>query len=481
MLFNSYIFLFLFLPLCLLAYFLCNRKVGYRAGLVVLSVMSLVFYAYDHIQYLLILVLSILVNWFISRIIIRLEERPSKIILMIGIVANILPLFYFKYLNFVLFNFNRIVATDFQIEQIILPLGISFYTFQQISYLVDTYRGETKKYNFLEYTAFVSFFPQLVAGPIVLHKEIIPQFRQIEKKKFNSDSLANGLYVLAVGLFKKVILADTFGEAVAWGFSHVADLSSMDIIIVMLSYTFQIYFDFSGYSDMAIGIARMFNIDIPRNFNSPYKATSIREFWDRWHMTLTRFLREYIYFPLGGSRKGRKRTYINIIIIYIVSGIWHGASWTFILWGIVHGIASVLNRIFKKTWERMHVAFQWLVTFCFLNISWLIFRADSVSQVFELLKRMIRLDKLEINRELMWCFSLNEFNYLKGIGFITGNVAGFWMWAFMAVALFICLNMTDVAEKKFKPTIGKALGTAAMLFWSIISLAGISTFLYFNF
>lgn len=481
MLFNSYIFLFLFLPLCLLVYFLCNRKGRYRTGLVVLIVMSFGFYAYDHIQYLFILVLSVLVNWFISRIIIKLEGKPAKIFLTIGIVANILPLFYFKYLYFVVFNFNRIAGTDFSIERIILPLGISFYTFQQISYLVDTYRGETKEYNFLEYTAFVSFFPQLVAGPIVLHKEIIPQFRQIEKKKFNFDALANGLYVLAAGLFKKVILADTFGEAVAWGFMRVADLSSMEIIIVMLSYTFQIYFDFSGYSDMAVGIAKMFNIDIPCNFNSPYKATSITEFWNRWHMTLTRFLREYIYFPLGGSKKGRVRTYINVMIIFIVSGIWHGASWTFILWGIVHGIANVLNRIFKKSWERLHTAFQWMATFLFLNITWLIFRADSVSQLFELFKRMVCLDKLEINRELMWCFDLKEFSYLKGIGVITNNVAGFWMWAFMAAALFICLNMTDVAEKKFKPTIGKALGTAVMFFWSIISLAGISTFLYFNF
>jgi len=481
MLFNSYIFLFLFLPLCLLGYYLCNKKMWYRSGLIFLIGMSLWFYAYNHVQYLVLLIFSILFNWLIAQVLNKKENKYSKFVLIAGIATNIALIFYFKYLNFVIFNANRLLGTSFVMENIVLPLGISFYTFQQVSYLVDTYRGETKDYSFWEYAAFVSFFPQLVAGPIVLHQEIIPQFRENEKKRINYDNLAAGLYILAVGLFKKVILADTFGIAVTWGFERPDDLSSLEIMIVMLSYTFQIYFDFSGYSDMAIGIAKMFNIEIPRNFNSPYKANSIVEFWDRWHMTLTRFLRQYVYFPLGGSRKGKIRTYVNIMVVFAVSGIWHGASWTFILWGVIHGIANVLNRMFKKSWERLHVAFQWLCTFAFINFTWLLFRAESVSQAFDLLKRMMRLDTFNLSPELTWCFDLQEFNYLKGIGIITYNVFGFWMWFFMAIGLFACINMTDVAEKEFKPTWKKALGTAMMLVWAVVSLSGISTFLYFNF
>ena len=481
MLFNSYIFIFLFLPLCLAGYFLCNRRELYRIGLLFLAGMSLAFYAYNHVQYVFILVGSILGNWLLAQLILRKRDKNGKLLLGMGVGLNVLVLFCFKYLNFTFFNLNRWMGTSFVIEEIILPLGISFYTFQQISYLVDTYRGETKDYTFLEYATFVSFFPQLVAGPIVLHQEIIPQFREKEKKIFNFDNFAAGLYIFATGLFKKVILADTFGTAVTWGFERPDELSALEIMIVMLSYTFQIYFDFSGYSDMAIGIAKMFNIEIPHNFNSPYKANSIIGFWDRWHMTLTRFLRQYIYFPLGGSRKGKIRTYVNVMIVFLVSGIWHGASWTFILWGMLHGIANVLNRIFKKSWERLHIAFQWLCTFIFINVTWLLFRAESVSQAFDLFKRLIRLDKFDVSRELMWCFDLQEFNYIKGIGVITYNVSGFWMWFFMAIGLFACMNMTDVAEKEFRPTVRKILKTVVMLFWSIISLSGISTFLYFNF
>lgn len=481
MLFNSYIFLFMFLPLCLLVYYWCNHQGFYRAGLIVLIGMSFWFYAYNHVSYLLLLVASILGNWLLSRILVNIEFKKRKLLLLVGIVANILVIFYYKYLGFTIFNINRLAGTSITVEDIILPLGISFYTFQQVSFLVDSYRRETEGYQFIDYAAFVSFFPQLVAGPIVLHQEMIPQFRQIDRKKFSYDALASGLYLLAVGLFKKVILADTFGKAVSWGFEHVPDLSSLEIILIMLFYTFQIYFDFSGYSDMAIGIAKMFRIDIPHNFNSPYKACSIIEFWNRWHMTLTRFLRQYIYYPLGGNRKGKIRTYINIFLVFVVSGIWHGARWTFILWGMLHGVANILNRIFKKYWDRCHVAFQWICTFIFVSIGWLIFRADSVFQAYDLIKRMIRLDTWQIHLDFYYCFHLAEFNYLKGIGPIVNSVAGFWMWFFVAVALFISLNMTDVAEKKFKPTVGRMLGTVVLLFWSIISLSGISTFLYFNF
>lgn len=481
MLFNSYIFIFLFLPVCLMLYFACNNKGWYKAGLSVLIIMSFWFYAYNHVQYLALLVFSIVCNWCISRILLNRENGVRKFILLVGIGINVLLIFYFKYMNFFIFNVNRLFHSSIQAEQILLPLGISFYTFQQISYLVDSYRGETKDYCFLEYAAFVSFFPQLVAGPIVLHDEIIPQFRMQDKKRFCHEHLAKGLYIFSVGLFKKVILADTFGNAVTWGYSNWGVLSSMELIIVMVSYTFQIYFDFSGYSEMAIGIASMFQIDLPLNFDSPYQACSIIEFWNRWHLTLTRFLRKYIYFPLGGSRRGKIRTYINIMVVFLVSGIWHGASWTFILWGLVHGLANVLNRIFQKTWDKCNVVFRWLCTFTFINFTWVIFRAESVGQAYESIKRIIRLDNFSISRELMWCFDLQEFDYFKFMSPFVNSVAGFWMWFFLGMGIFFCLNLQSVAKASFKPTAGRLAVAVVILFWSVVSLSGISTFLYFNF
>lgn len=486
MLFNSYIFVLFFLPLALGAYFILNHNKWHKAALLELTIMSVFFYAYNNIKYVLILVVSILFNWSIASLLNKKEsDKKRKFLLCAGILLNVGSIFYFKYFNFFIDNMNRLFLANFEWKNIILPLGISFFTFQQISYLVDSYRGETTNYGFIEYTAFVSFFPQLVAGPIVLHSEIIPQFRKEEKWKFNHDSFANGIYVLAVGLFKKVLIADTFGKAVSWGWTNIDTLTSMEIMIVMISYTFQIYFDFSGYCDMAIGIAKMFNIDLPVNFDSPYKSYSIPEFWKRWHMTLTRFLRRYIYFPLGGSRKGTVRTCINIMIVFLVSGIWHGANWTFILWGMLHGLAQVLTRIFKESWDKCNRVFQWLCTFAFINVMWLIFRADSVKQAVVLIKRMLVMDSLTVRGELCYCFCLSEidfiFSRIKILAYIKDSIYGFYMWGALLGALFICLNLKNLHEQEFNPTWPKALATVIMMVWSIVSFAGVSTFLYFNF
>ena len=251
-----------------------------------------------------------MVNYSVSRLI---QDRNSRLYLVIGIVANTALIFYYKYFNFFTQTINGVFKTDFVMKNIVLPLGISFFTFQQISFLVDSYKGKTRDYSFIEYALFVAFFPQLIAGPIVLHNEMIPQFRDSAKKKINADNLYSGVVLFTLGLAKKVLLADLFAKSVEWAFAgNIDSLTSLEIFIVMLSYTFQIYFDFSAYSDMATGIARMFNFSLPMNFNSPYKAMSIPDFWGRWHMTLTRFLRTYIYFPLGGSRCSALKTYRNI-------------------------------------------------------------------------------------------------------------------------------------------------------------------------
>lgn len=489
MLFNSYIFILAFLPFTLVTYFLLNKLKSNRPALAFLAVMSLVFYGYFNVSYLLIICASICFNYIVSRLLYaekfqKVSQR--KLIAAIGIIFNVGLIFYFKYYDFFIQNMNSVFKTTFELKHILLPLGISFFTFQQISYVIDSYKGETKGYTFLEYIVFVTFFPQLIAGPIVLHDEMIPQFKDENNRKLHSDNLAHGLYMFGLGLFKKVLIADTFGKAVTLGFSDISALTAMDSLIVMLSYTIQIYFDFSGYCDMASGIALMFNIKLPMNFNSPYKATSIIDFWSRWHMTLTRFLRKYIYFPLGGSRKGTVRTCINIMIVFLVSGIWHGASWTFIVWGLLHGLAQVLTRLFKRNWEKLNVVTQWLFTFIFVNATWMIFRADSLKQGLRIVWRIVGCHNTAISKSIIDCFTLPEFNWLSQKWSLLNNIAnkwfnGFFMWAAIIAAMFIIMNCKNCQEREFKPTVRNAILTIVLIFWSIMSLSGVSTFLYFNF
>lgn len=486
MLFNSYLFIFLFLPLALVGYFLLNRCKLYRVSNVFLTGMSLWFYGYFNPAYLWIICGSILVNFALS----KLMERPAlvrlrKPILAVGILLNVAVIFYYKYFDFFLENVNAVFGQSFALRHIVLPLGISFFTFQQLSYLVDSYRGQTKGYTFDEYALFVSFFPQLVAGPIVLHSEVIPQFRDTAKRQFLPEHFSQGLYIFTLGLFKKVIVADTFGQAVSFGFGSISSLSSLEALLVSLSYTFQLYFDFSGYCDMALGIGQMFNIDLPQNFNSPYQATSIPDFWNRWHMSLTRFLRCYIYFPLGGSRKGTVRTYLNIMIVYLVSGIWHGANWTFILWGVLHGALNCLGRLFRKPWSRLHAASQWIFTFSAVNLLWVLFRADTLSDAVAFYRELFRLSSFNLRADLYACFDLKELVFLEErlpvVRQLAAEIPSLNLWLFLLLAFFVVLNLPNSKQIHFRPTVATSLTTVLLLVWSVVSLAGVSTFLYFNF
>lgn len=486
MLFNSYIFVFLFFPLALAGYYTLNHFQLYRASSIFLTGMSLWFYGYFNPSYLLIICGSIAVNYLISQMMIRSgQEYLRRFSLILGICGNVAVIFYFKYFNFFLENVNSVFGKSFELRNIVLPLGISFFTFQQISYLVDSYRGETKGYSFDEYALFVSFFPQLIAGPIVLHNEMIPQFRQKEKRRFIPKNFSKGMYIFSLGLFKKVIIADTFGKAVSYGFGTIDTLSSMEALITSLSYTFQLYFDFSGYCDMAIGIGHMFNIELPQNFNSPYKSASITEFWDRWHMSLTRFLKTYIYIPLGGNRKGKIRTYINIMVVYLVSGIWHGANWTFILWGVLHGFLSCLNRLFHKSWEKLGSITQWALTFLTVNILWVFFRADNIQSAIAFIKNMFTLSSFKIHKDFYQCFNLPEFKFFEKqipfLNYLPAKITGFHLWLFIFGAFFIVLNFRNSREIEFQPNIRTSLTTIIFTVWSVMSFAGISTFLYFNF
>ena len=343
--------------------------------------------------------------------------------------------------------------------------------------------GSGRRYPFLDYALFVSFFPQLIAGPIVTHEELVPQFSESSKKTFNWDNFAAGIYIFILGMAKKVLLADVLGNAVNAGFGNIAGLNSTTAIITMLSYTFQIYLDFSGYCDMAVGAAKMLNIELPLNFNSPYKALTIKEFWERWHMTLTRFFTKYVYIPLGGNRKGKLRTYLNVMFVFLLSGFWHGANWTFLLWGMAHGVFNVVTRAFKKFFDRLHPALNWLITFSFLNVTWVIFRANTVKDAVSLFVRIVSLDFGAIDNTVLASFGsveLNSFRYY--IPFFRMH-PGIIVALFFTILIFSILGMRNNYEKmkNFRPTAFNMIIIAVLFAWCIFSFSGVSTFLYFNF
>ena len=346
MLFNSYEFIFIYLPITLLIYFTFAGFHYTKLATTSLIVASLVFYSYWDIRYLPLLLLSIVLNYNIGA---ALERNHSRILLILGLTVNLALLGYFKYYGFFIHSVNDIFSNGLIVPEIILPLGISFFTFTQTAFLIDSFRGETQKYSFLNYTLFVTVFPHLIAGPILYHKDMIPQFSRLRNFVFLHKNFTMGLGFFIIGLFKKIIIADTLSPWVKIAFSHAQNLTLIDAWLGAVSYTFQLYFDFSGYSDMAIGLGLMFNFHLPINFNSPYKSKSIIEFWRRWHMTLSVFLKNYLYIPLGGNKSGELKRTRNLIITMFLGGLWHGAGWTFIIWGSLHGIYLV-TQLSHVTW-----------------------------------------------------------------------------------------------------------------------------------
>ena len=407
MLFNSVEFIFIFLPITLLLYCILQKQKQYRLAILVLVLASLFFYAWWNSSYLILLLSSIVFNYFIGFLLIAKDchKKQRQLYLVLGVVINLLLIGYFKYTNFAINNFNFIFDTSFDLPNIILPLAISFFTFQQIAYLVDAYKKEAPKYNFIDYCLFVSFFPQLIAGPIVHHEEVLNQFSDQSTTRLNLENLTVGLTIFFIGLFKKVIIADTVAQYANPIFQAALagnPFNFMDAWTGALAYTFQLYFDFSGYSEMAIGAARMFGIKLPINFNSPYKAINISDFWRRWHITLSNFLRDYLYIPLGGNRKGEIRRYSNLMITMLVGGLWHGAGWSFIVWGGLHGFYLVVSHQWHKLLKSWGVNLKkiplWgriigcLITFLAVVVSWVIFRAETLESGLLILKKMSGLE-----------------------------------------------------------------------------------------
>ena len=389
MLFNSFEFLFVFLPLCLLAYFGLNHWGKGMLAKCVLVVFSLYFYAFFNLSYLPIILTSIIANYVVGYALNRLNMvRWRKWALTAGVLFNVLLLGYFKYYDFFVENLNTLFSTSFTLRHILLPLGISFFTFQQLAFCVDCYKKTVTFPNFLDYCNFVTFFPQLIAGPIVLPQEMLSQFADAKNRRIYYRNLFDGLFIFSMGLAKKVVIADSIAVFANAGFGGLTSFTMAEAWLVSLSYTMQLYFDFSGYCDMAIGIGKMFNIDLPVNFDKPYIAQNFQEFWKRWHITLNRFLTQCVYFPLGGSLKGTFRTYVNILIVFLISGLWHGAGWTFVLWGFFHGCGVVVCRLWRNLHHPLPRILSIMVTFFFVNILWVLFRADSMDQAWNVVSCM---------------------------------------------------------------------------------------------
>lgn len=489
MLFNSYIFIFLFLPLVLFGYYGLHYLKQHKLAMGYLICMSMWFCGYMSLEYSVILIISVLSNFILIEIMSRTQGKLGrKSVLLLGLVWNIGGLFYFKYYDFFVENINETFKTDIALLEFILPLGISFYTFQQLSYVIDYYREDCEKYSFCEYAAYITFFPKLIQGPLASHEEVILQLRAEENHRLNYENLSRGIYAFALGLAKKVLIADTFSKIVTIGYNDMELLNSPSAMLVMVCYSLQLYFDFSGYCDMAYGIGLFFNIELPINFNSPYKAHSIMDFWDRWHMTLTRFFTKYVYIPLGGNRKGVIRTYGNVLIVFLVSGLWHGANWTFILWGAVHGICSVLERckLSKAIRPNVPKVIRVVVTFVVVTFLWSLFRAESVKQALELWYQLFHAGWGEIYAPITQNF--NDMIELKalyrfGLGGVMTDYPGLLLVLFTFSVLLSCFFMKNTQEKvmEMKRSNTKIFVIVVLMIWSIISLSEVSQFLYVNF
>jgi alginate O-acetyltransferase complex protein AlgI len=518
MLLNSYLFLFLFLPVTLLGYYLIIYWRHSRMAVVWLVVASLLFYGWYNPVYLALISSSIIFNYLAGKILTILKtDSLRKSVLAFGVTVNILLLGYFKYANFFVDNVNILFQKDFHLNTIILPLGISFITLQQIAYLADIFQNKTGRHSLLDYCLFVTFFPKLISGPIVRFKEMMPQVIKDHLPRPTSENVGVGLTVLFLGLSKKVVLADGIGAYVAPIFNAAANGSALSFFNSWggaLAYTFQLYFDFSGYCDMAIGLGLLFGIRLPLNFYSPYKATSIIDFWRRWHMTLSRFLRDYLYIPLGGNRRGYPRQMVNLMVVMAIAGFWHGAGWTFVIWGTLHGLFLAINhgwRLLKRqlSWDtkkptRLGIVVSIFFTFIAVVLAWVFFRADNVGGAVAIIKSMVGMNGFVLPSSYYDAMGpIGRFLGQIGISFapVTGFSSSLVIW--IIALLVICWFLPNVQEfmsnykpaidifpgeigtrhskMRWEPSLLSAIVTSVIFIVAFLGLGHVSTFIYFQF
>lgn len=500
MLFNSSVYIFLFLPITVILYFFLNGRGWSRAASIWLVVASMYFYGYWNPRYVPLILISIAANFMFG---VLLQNRQAKPLLILAIVLNLSVLAYYKYIGFIIENLNSLSGMDvalkfneffnshLDLQHIELPLAISFFTFLQIAYLVDCYQSKVKESGFLHYTLFVTYFPHLIAGPLVHHQDLMPEFSRPDNKAVNWKNIYLGIYIFSIGLFKKVFIADTFAEWANQGFDSANALSFFDAWGASLSYTMQLYYDFSGYSDMAIGASLILNIPLPINFNSPYKALDIQDFWRRWHMTLSRWLRDYLYIPLGGNRNGSFFTGFNLFITFLLGGLWHGASWNFVIWGALHGSAVVIHRGWQAIGCRMPRFMAWAITFMFVNLAWVFFRAKTLPDSIKIINAMADIDSAGFSepfakaanyfmQPLPFTITPSGMEHILPIGTL------FFLLVFLPVSLFAA-NANELSKKHMgkSPDLSMCLWIAFLagvpIFQMLFMTSRISTFIYFNF
>lgn len=469
MLFTSYEFLFLFFPIVLILFYLVIPK---RFKLIFILISSCFFYGFWSFKFLPLLLITIFTDFHLGRIIAESDdEKKRKALVVFSVVLNLSFLGFFKYFNFFLDNTNSILFLMGYpklagIGKIILPLGISFYTFQSMSYTIDVYRSKFKPYkHFVPFAAYVTFFPHLIAGPIVRHSQMVTQLSESCEKPINIDFVTRGIVFFVIGLTKKILIADNIAASINPVISMMSVTTTLEAWACALGYTFQLYFDFSGYTDMAIGLGLIFGVRFPQNFNSPYKSFSITDFWRRWHMTLSFWLRDYLYISLGGNRLGLGRTYVNLFLTMLLGGLWHGASWTYVLWGGFHGMLLVIEKLFNLDKKpASYLALRIAFTFLLVVLGWVIFRAENTNLMFAWLGKLFSLEG---------GFKLTHFTARTRDRFAAAMLIGSFL-------LWFCKNTTEL-DREFKPTLMLASWLAILFFISVLFLGNNSPFLYFQF
>jgi D-alanyl-lipoteichoic acid acyltransferase DltB (MBOAT superfamily) len=514
MLFNSYVFICLFLPVAVVGFYLLGAGGQRRAAICWLVAASLFFYGWWNPVYVPLLLGSVLFNYSVG---VLLGAAPAiglrRLVLALGVSGNLGLLGYFKYANFFVDNVDQATQLGWSLSEVVLPLAISFFTFQQVAFLVDASRGQAREYDFLRYCLFVTFFPQLIAGPIVHHREMMPQFASGRMGRFVSENLAVGVTIFALGLFKKVILADGAALHATPVFAAAEAGRAVGLLAAwqgVLAYTVQIYFDFSGYSDMAIGLGRMFGVRLPLNFDSPYKATSIIDFWRRWHMTLSRFLRDYLYIPLGGGRRGPARRYANLMIVMLLGGLWHGAGWTFVVWGGLHGLFLLVNHLWRGLRRPaaqstpgargLEALAGRCLTLLSVMVAWVFFRAESLEGASIVLAGMAGLNGVEASTVLAGLAGTLTLPLIDRPDLLDLVTQNGWIWSLGLILFALIAPNTQQFMHRYRPALERprmspsaALGmawrpsrayaalVALVAMTSLLNLSRISEFLYFQF
>ena len=480
MLFNSFEFIFLFAP-CTFMFWIFLRTYCFlsNSAVIVLLLASLLFYAYWNPPFIFLLLASVFVNYVLQRCIYRYNkdqlQAMSKVILYIGVSVNILFIAYFKYKNFILYNVDVLLGRETVYSALFLPLGISFFTFQQIACLVDTYKGKIGKTSLVDYALFVSFFPQLIAGPIVKYEELIPQIRTVSKDRYvNWDNIRLGLVVFACGLCKKIAIADYLSPVSVMLFDSKLPPTFYDSVLGTLAYTMQLYFDFSGYSDMALGLGFIFGVTLPQNFASPYQSLSIIDFWRRWHMTLSGFLKDYVYIPLGGNQGGQMKKYINLLLTMLIGGLWHGAGWNYVLWGGLHGIYLVINHVFR-CWSKGRIIMPrfigWVMTFSAVSFAWIFFRAPSIDRAVDVIDGLASFELMNLSLNAVTLIGKDLYKFMAALA------------ASIMLAFFVPNVYTFLSKIKLDKYYVAAAGGAffAVSLWLMTYTEKVREFLYFQF